>query len=179
MEVYGPLADAGSFGDVLDGQTPVSVPQQQLRRRVEDSRGTRRSISRIVKPVGRCCHPAIMTKCRIWSIVPSRDSIRSVAASESTQSIAAIIEENSAGAEQVSAASQEMSAQIQYVVDPAAALADMARRLDGFVEQFNLARRLGPAQPRLDVAILHWYITQVMNQQTGRPPTVQGADRAR
>jgi hypothetical protein len=102
-----------------------------------------------------------------------------VAASESTQSIAAIIEENSAGAEQVSAASQEMSAQIQYVVDPAAALADMARRLDGFVEQFNLARRLGPAQPRLDVAILHWYITQVMNQQTGRPPTVQGADRAR
>jgi methyl-accepting chemotaxis protein len=87
-----------------------------------------------------------------------RDAARMTANADSVasavDSIAAVSEENSASAEEVSAATEELSAQVEQVVASAAALAQMAGRLDTLVAHFTLEGGAGstaalPAPERL------------------------------
>jgi methyl-accepting chemotaxis protein len=55
----------------------------------------------------------------------------------SMESIAAVSEENSAATQEVAAATQEMTAEVEEIVASAAALADMAEKLDAMIAHFR------------------------------------------
>ena len=65
-------------------------------------------------------------------------SATSSGVSQEVESIASVSEENSAAIEEVSASTEEMTAQVQEVTASATELADMAKALQQVVDQFKL-----------------------------------------